>query len=386
MPRETVRIEPAVLVWARESLGLSESQAAHALKMPVEQLRAWESGAQGLTIGQLRRLAGIYRRPVAALLQPSAPPLPKLPQDFRTVGGQRPSFSPETLLAIRDSQRVQQIASELRGDEPGVFPPARLPEADASDNPQASGSDQRRDIGVTVSDQLSWSNVNQAFNAWRARLQMAGILVLSKPMPRDDCHGFSLYEHGAVPVVVVNSREADQAKIFTLFHEYGHLSHRQSGICLESDQVNIERWCNSFSASFLIPQAALQSMAGPGRVATPDEVQELARRFKVSRHAIALRLLELDLAIPELYELIKQEDWEKGDWERSSRAGEEEYAGRPQESVRLSEVGFGFASLVLSALRSELISPADAVEFLDIRPDRLDRLAERVESAVSRYS
>ncbi len=387
MPRERniVPINPEILIWARQSIGLSPQQAADELKVSLETLQGWEARPEGFGITQLRRIARVYKRPVGALLQPTAPELPHVPEDFRTIESIGPSFSVETRVAIRDAQRIQAIAAELLEWDPSVFRRAQLPESDpARDNAQECGLIERSTFNVNIASQLAWPTANYAYNAWRARIQMSGVLTLAKPMPRDDCRGFSLYEAGAVPVIVVNSREADQAKIFTLMHEYGHLAIRREGICLERDQINLERWCNRFSSSLLVPHDALRDVA-PEYVESTDEVHDIARRFKVSRHVIAIRLSERNLAPPDMYEMIKREDAERQDWEKPELPEGEEFPGRPQDAVRLSEVGFGFASIIISALRSGHISAVDASDFLDIRPEKLAPLADKIDGAVRRY-
>lgn len=388
MPRQTniVPVNPEVLVWARQSIGLTREQAAELLKVPLETLQSWEDGREGFGITQLRRIATVYKRPVGALLLPTAPAIPHVPEDFRTVEGVGPSFSVETMVAVRDAQRIQAIVNELLKADPTLFPQADLPHADPlRDSAQETGLLERTRFAVAIASQLAWPSANYAYNAWRARIQMAGILTLAKPMPRQDCRGFSLYEPDAVPVIVVNSREADQAKIFTLFHEYAHLAIRREGICLERDQVNIESWCNRFSSSFLVPYDALRA-AAQQYVTSTDEVADIARRFKVSRHVVAIRLSELRLAAGDMYDRIKQEDDERQDWEKPELVEEgEEFAGRPQEAVRLSEVGFAFAKIIISALGSGLISPAAASDFLDIRPEKFGPLADKVGSIANRY-
>lgn len=386
MPRAAsiVPVRPEVLVWARESIGLSQADAAASLKVPLETLQAWERG-EGFGITQLRRIAATYKKPVSALFQPTVPPIQRVPPDYRTVEGIAPAFSVETMQAIRDAQRIQAIATELTASEPALFEEGELPHFDPTrDNPQETGLIERGSFGVGIADQLAWSSANHAYNVWRARLQLAGVLTLVKSMPRSDCRGFSLYEAGMVPVVVVNSQEADQAKIFTLFHEYGHLAAHREGICLERDQVDLERWCNQFSASLLVPSDALRS-AAPTGVSTTARVQEIAWRFNVSRHVIALRLSEGGLAPADMYDHIKDEDARRQDWDKPHISEEEDFKGRPQEAVCLSELGFGFARIIISALEYGLINAVDASDFLDVRPEKLAAVAQRAERAVTRY-
>lgn len=383
MPRQTniVPVKPQVIVWARESVRLSQAQAAELLNVPLATLQAWESGTDGFGITQLRRMATVYKRPVAALLQPTAPPPQPIPEDFRTVAGLGPALTTQTIVAIRDAQRIQMLATELIQDDPHLFGKAELPQAQLTDSPVELGLLERDAVGVEIHTQLGWPSANVAYNAWRARIQALGVLTLAKPMPREDCRGFSLYDPSAVPVIVINSREVDQAKIFTLFHEYAHLALNREGICLERDGVSTERWCNLFSSSLLVPPTTLRQMV-PGPSISTTDVVSLARRFSVSRHVIAIRLAELELASRDLYEEIKREDEER-DWAKPITG--EDFPGRPQEAVRLSEVGVGFASIVLAALERGLIDPRDASDFLDVRPEKLEPLSRRVEATLRRY-
>jgi DNA-binding transcriptional regulator YiaG len=50
-------VEPAMLVWARETASLTQEEVAHALGVPVERIKGWESGDDGPTVNQLRTLA-----------------------------------------------------------------------------------------------------------------------------------------------------------------------------------------------------------------------------------------------------------------------------------------------------------------------------------------
>ena len=61
MAKIIIPIEPATLRWAREEMGLDLQQAADKMKKPVEQLRAWESGTQGIRLSDARTLAEKYK-------------------------------------------------------------------------------------------------------------------------------------------------------------------------------------------------------------------------------------------------------------------------------------------------------------------------------------
>ena len=48
-----IAIEPELLVWARQAIGMSEEAAAQRLGISESTLRKWESGTLGPTIKQL---------------------------------------------------------------------------------------------------------------------------------------------------------------------------------------------------------------------------------------------------------------------------------------------------------------------------------------------
>ena len=86
-------INPAMLVWARESARLSIDEAAHKGGISAEKLKACEEGAAQLTFAQLMKFAREYKRPVS-LFYLREPPKGWSPiQDFRLLQGVDAAFS-----------------------------------------------------------------------------------------------------------------------------------------------------------------------------------------------------------------------------------------------------------------------------------------------------
>jgi len=78
-------IKPELLVWARQSAGLSLDAAAAKLRVSAERLRSWETDEARPTIAQLRTAARVYKRPLAIFYLPE-PPLDFQPlRDYRRV-------------------------------------------------------------------------------------------------------------------------------------------------------------------------------------------------------------------------------------------------------------------------------------------------------------
>src|SRR5699024_5933145 len=104
--------------------------------------------------------------------------------------------------------------------------------------------------------------------------------------------GFVLADDLA-PLIFLNGADSKSAQMFTLGHELAHLWLGASGVSdTQAGKVpaqQTERWCNRAAAELLMPMDALQATYDP-EAAVTDEIQRLARIFKVST-LVALRRL-----------------------------------------------------------------------------------------------
>ena len=66
MATDQVNVTPSVLVWARESIGLSRDEAARQLNMTPIALQFLEEGVGDVSMPRLRRMAKVYDRPLVA--------------------------------------------------------------------------------------------------------------------------------------------------------------------------------------------------------------------------------------------------------------------------------------------------------------------------------
>ena len=114
----SIPVKPAVLIWARESMGRTVKEAAAILGESEELVMQWEAGQKQPTLHQVKALARFYKRPLAAFFLPSPPQELSLPHDFRTLPDENEiPLSPKTRLAMRQARRLQSIASELKEDD-----------------------------------------------------------------------------------------------------------------------------------------------------------------------------------------------------------------------------------------------------------------------------
>ena len=383
-----VPITPGVAAWARTTAGLSVHEAADLLREPPTLLAAWERGETRPSLTQAKALAHLYRRPLAALLLPDVPDEPATPVDFRRgVGGRDRRLTRPILLEIRRARRMQQAAGE-------VFEGLDLSTTDLrldspSTDPEDAAARYRATLGVSIADQLSWSSDYQALNAWRAAVERWNVLVLQASMPVEEVRAFSLAP-SSPSVIVLNSADAATARIFSLFHELGHLVRGEQGICdpaaelmSGADEIAEERYCNRFSGALLVPKQALINDPLARSVAANESPESplggLAARFRVSRQVMWYRLRDTGLISPAAFaagwSVLRVSD------KPSARPRETgSFVNPPTWRRVLTEDGRGFVSRVFEALDRGLVGPADIVDWLEIKTSDFGKLERQLSS------
>ena len=120
---------------------------------------------------------------------------------------------------------------------------------------------------------MSWSSPAIAFRKWRTEIERLGILVFLYSLGREAARGFS-FASDAPPVIGVSTTWHASVRVFTLFHELGHVLTNTSSSCVEAmighpTEDPIERWCESFAASFLMPRTTILELFKSRNVADP---------------------------------------------------------------------------------------------------------------------
>jgi Zn-dependent peptidase ImmA (M78 family)/transcriptional regulator with XRE-family HTH domain len=373
MARVKALVEPRLLIWARTSASMTVEDAARAIDVKEEKIDAWETGEDAPSIPQLKKLANAYKRPMSVMFL-SEPPRDFMPlKDFRHLPdlGSR-TLSRKLAFEIRSAQERRLVALDVL-DELDEKPPVFGVRAELVDSPDEVAAALRDRIGVSIETQRRWRDPNKAFRAWRDAIEGSGVLVFAlsgahHQIPLAEVRGFAVAED-VLPVVVVNGQDGQHGRIFTLIHELAHIALGLSAIensfepgdTLPAGERAIETFCNRVAAATLMPAAALNGDSiirgkAPGVTTwTDEEIEELAKRFSVSREALVIRLLQLERAAPSFVQRKRAE------YRRyyADLAQQEKPAGRggpPPHIQLLSHVGRGFAKLVLQGYHERRLS------------------------------
>jgi Zn-dependent peptidase ImmA (M78 family) len=329
-------------------------------------------GQQRPTIRQLDRFAHKVKRPLAALFLPKPPDEPPPPRDYRLLPAARAGqFTAATLLAFRQARNIQREAIELADALGEPLEPHRL-QGSLRDDPEEPAGKARKLLGVSVAEQLRWRDAFKALSEWRAALERTTL---------DD---------DRLPVIAVTTKDAPEARIFSLLQEYCHLvlgcAGVSSAIDLDADSTPqrpkafIEIFCNRFAGACLLPydepevKVRLNELAGRPELDT-DAIRTVARRFKVSREVVLRRMLTKDLISATVYRNLVS-FWARETTEGAS--GKERSGGADFMTLRISERGRRFATLVLDALDQGAISETEASGYLAVYPRHLEAIREKV--------
>jgi Zn-dependent peptidase ImmA (M78 family) len=371
-------VEPAMLVWARETASLSQEETAHALAVPVERIQEWERGGDSPTVNQLRRLAERYKRPLSVFYLPEPPQGFQALRDFRRLPGvAERRFSPQLAYEVRAAYERRLVAIEVLSDIGEEAPQFGI-QARQQDDPEAVAARLRERLGVTLAQQVRW---NDHFRAWRDAVEAAGVLVFAlsgahHQVELEEMRGFAIAEQ-PLPVVAVNGQDRSPGRVFTLLHELAHVALGQSAIendieagdTLSPLDRAVERFCNRVAAAALMPRDDLIAepiVVAKQRQRTPwsnEQIIALARRYGVSREALLLRLVELGRADAAFYQAMRHEYAR----EREQIEQPEVTGFAPYRYQVLTHLGRGFARLVLQGYHSNRLTLSTASGYLGVQ-------------------
>lgn len=379
-------VEASLLQWARNSAGLSIEGAARKASVPPERLESWEEGESRPTISQLRKLGRAYKRPIAVFFLPEPPRDFDALRDFRRFPeGAGLGLSPELRFEIRRANERRDIALDLY-EATESEPPEFTGAASLEEKPEEVAQGIRAQLGVEYEAQTSWSKAHQAFGEWRAALEHAGVLVFqARRVETSEMRGFSIAQR-PLPVVVVNRRDYPRSRVFTMLHELTHVMLSAGGLCdleeaggLSLEEERTETFCNQVAGAVLVPAKLLASERiviekGSGPVWSDGDIEELARKYTVTRETLVLRLLTVGKTTRDFY-LAKRDQYRQ---ERSERESRETDGFLAPASDALSAEGAPFIRLVLDAYYQEAVTASDAADFLEIRLKHLPKIEEAV--------
>ena len=372
-----ISVNKEVLIWAREAIVLSRTSASEKTGISVKRLIQLEEGESQPIFDELKVLSKAYKRTIATLLLTIPPKEKPLPADRRTVDSKDlGNFHEKTIMAIRKARALVVSLIELKQDA-GIAISLFQYKASIKDSPATIANKLRKEWNLDEIRQIE--NINFALEAYIEKVESLGVAVFQLSLTQDHLRGFSIVDE-IVPIIgIKRGGEPATAKIFTLFHELGHILLNDGGLCdlSEKSSIQIEKWCNAFSAEMLIPTSELLQMnivvdkkAKGETIWTKKELIELANPFHVGPLAILRSLLENKLTTLAYYK-GRHQAWNKPSFGRAKHP-----EGRNVAKETIREKGRTYISLAFSAFDQNRIDLKDLSDFLGVRLSYISKTRE----------
>lgn len=324
-----VTIQPNILTWARERAGLS----LDALAKKFPKIAEWEAGELQPTLKQLERFAGAVHVPIGYLFLPE-PPRESLPiPDFRTVSDRSITRLNvnllDTIYLCQERQAWYRDYARLHRFTPIDF----IGKAKLSDAPAEAAKAISTRMNLSMDERSRLPSWAEALRQLVAKAEGLGVLVMASSIVGSNTHrklevsefrGFALVDSLA-PLIFINAADSKAAQMFTLAHELAHLWVDESGVsdaeAIKASEQEIERWCNAVAAELLMPMQATRA-AYQRNTPLTDEIQRLAKRFKVSTLVVLRRLFDAGFLDEEtLWQNYRQESERIANLNRSGSSG-----------------------------------------------------------------
>lgn len=368
-----IKVEPLILKFGRYCSGYNIAEAAMKIKIAEDKLLAFETKECEISLSRLEKLAAVYKIPLAFFLLKEVPKDVVLPKDFRIVYATRDiGFSPSVMLAIRRARYVQSIIQELDKGRPEY----KFRKVTITSNVESIATYFRSVIGISVGDQSKWPNPSSALKNWKVGIEKLGIFIMQQSLKEEDVSAFCLADQSPY-ILVLNSGEHENRRMFSLFHEIGHILLRHSGVCTpdnlsrnSKEYAHIEKFCNQFAASLLVPHdefltnsIVIKLNNTPFEQWDPKDIKELSSRFRVSQEVIYRRLVTIGILDEGKYQRKRKELIES--FEEYKKKSKDKKVIIPQYKKVISKNGHAYSSFILDNLHSNRITLTEAANYLD---------------------
>lgn len=376
-----------MLVWARSEtpFGTTSDVANHISGFRSEVIDKWERGEELPSITEAKKLANLYKVPFATFYL-SNPPEKKTKAytDRRTYNDTvYRETSYELWSEIGRITGNRQILVNLSDDTEYRSLPSVGPKL--SEKQIADVIRKYFELDLPFKNKSAYRN--NGFNYYRALLEHYGIMVAQiTGVSLSEMRGISMY-YDTFPIIAINNKDFERAKVFSLFHEVAHLVRRSSSLCLiDFDERNDEeeKICDRIAAEVLMPEESFRYVSSNALNLYGDWSDlcliSIADKYAVSTFSVVRRLRELDIINGSDYYSI---------YKRISDSFKEEQDSIIQNKkdrefkvkyyiTYLSKEGYLFPKKVLSAYSRGDISYGEMCSTLSIKGKHISNIEREV--------
>jgi len=382
-------IRPEILVWARETAGLSLEEAARAVGLKEargragrDRLAALEAGTEEPARTLLVKMAQAYRRPLLVFYLSAPPKTGDRGQDFRMLPGPE-RYNPELDALIRDIRGRQGLIRSMLEDaekEPIDFIGSATRDLPAADLAVRIANR----LGFSLSEFRAEKTLDAAFAYLRSKIEASGVFVLllgnlgsyHTNIPVEIFRGFAVSD-AIAPLIVINDQDARAAWAFTALHELAHLWLGDTGISGPEATSRIEQYCNEVAGEVLGPAEELATFPKMATLAKAiAAISDGAQERRVSRPMLAYRLLQAGIISKAMWSELSahfEKEWQASQKDRAEKQRASD-GGPNYYVVRRHRVGPALLGLVRRSLDEGNVSYTKAGRVLGVKPRNVQPL------------
>lgn len=378
-------INGSIIRWARENYNMSIDEAALAIGVDISRYLNWENGAEYPTYAKLKKISNVFKKPSAIFFFPEPPELPEIIGDLRTLPDVIVnSFSKNIIVQFEKAKVYQLSLQELYGNKYSIL----AQRDNFPNNIEQLCNYFRKELAFPIAAQKGRKSTKIVFEIFREKFYDLGIYVFKDAFRDDRVSGICVRDDN-FPVIVINNSMSYARQIFTLFHELYHLISDTNGAEIIRDdyydelnhsQIEIERSCDTFANSFLVPMDDFK-LELKKRTLNTETINELATLYSVSKEAIMYKLYKMGKVTPSEYNSMKELFY--GDAMRNQHKNQKSSGGNPY-NTKMTYLGNRYAGDVFNHYFSGKIDGIRASEMLQTKVDHLPKLEKVYFRGVSR--
>lgn len=405
MTTRAENITPSILIWARESAGLSVEDAASKIGLrtsakatAIDKLEAFERGDAKPTRNQLLKISSTYRRPVSVFYRFSPPVEGEKGEDFRTISATVSQKETALFNAILRNIRTRQdmVKSILEDEEDYQRRPfvGSIPVTSGTENAVQS-IHQVLDIDDYLSFRRKLNSPAKLLAALRQKVEEIGVFVLyignlgshHTNVSARVFRGIAIADEIA-PFIVVNDQDAVPARSFTLIHELVHLFTGSTGVSNapsmyigEARKTRIERFCNDVASEFLLPEESLANvhlLTSYDRAA--ETIRNVAMDANVSESMTAYRFWRTNRIDDGIYRQLVATyttRWRNTE-NKSNLVNQSNKSGPSYYTVHRHRLGKALIGLIGRNLKNENLTHTKAAMILGVKAGNVESLLKGV--------
>lgn len=344
------------------------------------------------TINQAKSIAACIHVPFAGLyMNPDLVPYRSIPsiKNKRTLFGADIMDESAVNIAIFDLLQELEYLIALSDELDEAIPQYNM-STPTSDNSKDWASYIRDALSLDLQEQFRCTSARKLYLLLRNRIEAQGIFVQCfRDVPVEVLRGIAICD-GKVPIIGLNEEDRPPAKSFSMIHELVHILKRESSMCNDmygSSTFQEEVFCNAVAAEVLVPEDSLRLFLSDRYSSqhslSKADIENIAKKYSVSRDVIARRLYDLKIITAPAYntylELFRSEiEHEKEEQRIARKEGRATSIPRDISREVVDRTSPLVSNCLLNGYANELLSKQEISRHLGIDQKHIDKYLREV--------